>query len=619
MSEQFERRLREAFHAAPLPAAPDSLRDTLERLPSVAARPRASRRSWSPTRALAALAAVAVIALVAVWLPGHLPGPAAAPTASPPPSRPNATQSPEAQPGGIHWTAVATSGAAGSVLQAGDTVMSALALPGGYLLAGDAKAGQQAVMWFSADGLTWQRIDSDPVFADSLLTTLVAIPGGGVLAVGSAWQLDSQCAGGVFGCNPIQPIRLWISADGRSWQRLSDSATAVFGRVGTLVVASAAGGLVAWGWVFPPKGDPTPMVWTSPDGRAWQAAPQFATTFPHGVVETLVPAPVGLVGVGSNAGSGNSGTIAAVFFSPDGRIWSLAKVPSSGDALPDAYSAKGGVLATGLGADGTSRVFWSSADGSEWTTTAPTSFPFVSTQLSPALLSDGSRVLALGVDSRGASGAWVSGDVTSWQAVPQSGVPPTIPTTSGGATGALGPLGVVLTTTSTKGSGSTSLWFGAWQPSSPPSDTRPCKSGDLRATLDVGAKVGLIQARITVVNVGSAQCTLDGPPALVQLANGQATLPVSYRGDTLTAPGPSASPIAGPVLLEPAGSAYTAFVWQNWCGPTRSSVSVFVTLPDGGGSLRLELGEAYPSCSRTGEESGVNAWTFGLAEPSLPN
>ena len=370
-----------------------------------------------------------------------------------------ATPEPTLAPTTIGWKRVMATGASSALLRDGDTIMSAIPLADGYLLAGNANSGQQAVIWQSSDGVAWQRIDSGPSFASSQITTLVAIPGG-VLALGTASRLDSFCGGGAGGnCNPVFPIRMWTSSDGRSWQQLPDAATAVFGRAVLGPVVSGPG-LVLFGQRVPvaPSAAPTPMEWTSTDGRTWHAEPAFTTAFPKGVVLALVHRPDGFVGVGSNTASGTTRTVGAAWSSADGRTWTAASVPPATQEVTRLYAAASGFLA--IGVTGGSETFWASRDGRSWAAVGPSGFPFGTTVTSPTLLSDGTWITAVGADHSGVAGTWISSDGTSWLPVTSGGqVPPTL-TAAGGAIGALGPTGLVLATTTATSTGfSTSVWI----------------------------------------------------------------------------------------------------------------------------------------------------------------
>jgi uncharacterized repeat protein (TIGR01451 family) len=94
--DELDRRLRQALSAARLPAAPGTLRASLERVPSGAGWSPVPRR-WSPGRALPfAVTAVIVIGLVAAGLASRFSSPAASPspTATAVPTSSAATGSP---------------------------------------------------------------------------------------------------------------------------------------------------------------------------------------------------------------------------------------------------------------------------------------------------------------------------------------------------------------------------------------------------------------------------------------------------------------------------------------------------------------------------------------------
>lgn len=96
MTDELERRVRDALHRAPLPAAPETLRAQLERLPTVAS-PAVARRRRASAWLLATAAAV-VLAVGAIWLPGQLPGTVATPSSG---SSPRTNGSPTPFPAGL--------------------------------------------------------------------------------------------------------------------------------------------------------------------------------------------------------------------------------------------------------------------------------------------------------------------------------------------------------------------------------------------------------------------------------------------------------------------------------------------------------------------------------------
>ncbi len=351
---------------------------------------------------------------------------------------------------------------ADGLLQEDDTIMSGIPLGGGYVMAGNANSADSAVVWQSSDGTAWQRIDNGPSFADSTMSMLVAIPGG-VLAIGAASAGDGLCPGGEgTTCNPVHPIRLWTSADGQTWQRLSNAAIAVFGRAVLANAASGPNGLVLFGWHMPVADTaPTPpMVWTSTDGRTWQVRRQFTRVFPEGVVDGLGVSPNGFVAVGRNTGFNSPHNPGSAWFSRDGRKWTAASVPVSTPEKGSIFAGALGLLASGRTDAG--NAFWSSPDGRSWSAADASSFPFRVNDRSLVLGSDGARIMAVGADRSGATGAWTSSDGIAWQSVSSPGTVPSPVTTQGGIFGAVGPLGAVLVTTSSTSTGVfDSVWVGS--------------------------------------------------------------------------------------------------------------------------------------------------------------
>ena len=129
---------------------------------------------------------------------------------------------------------------------------------------------------------------------------------------------------------------------------------------------------------------------------------------------------------------------------------------------------------------------------------------------------------------------------------------------------------------------------------------------------------GAITGAVRTTNIGAASCTLDGPPANIEL-RGAGLLSIGFRAVNAPAPGTESFTAPGPALLEPGTQAYAWLFWDNWCGTTGYTVDMHVTLPDGGGVLNLAIGDAYPRCNAPNTGSGVSAWRFALAQPPPPN
>lgn len=456
MSDDLERRLAESLRSERLPDAPDDLRAFLERLPAEAEE-RPPGRHWR----LAWLAPVAAVVVAAALIFALVPHSPPSPSSSPSPSASAATVS------GIRWTQVAAS-TGGGILVEGDGVMSAIAYRNGYLMVGNGGSADHAVWWSSPDGITWQRHDADPVFAGSLLQWILPIPDG-LLIVGTSNRLDAECGGGALGCNPVMPLRMWTSVDGATWQRLPNTGLTNFGRAYLLTVVAGPGGLVALGEQLPATGSGMQMMWTSTDGHTWSTAPQFSSAFPSAVVDSVAATTAGFAAVGRPRVTSAPNGPGAAWYSGDGQTWHAVDTEPAME-LTRAVGAVDGAIAQGHDAVGNVSL-WETTDGTTWAEV--TDLPFTLGGRTPAFISDGSRILAVGTDrTTGHGGAWLSNDGTSWQPLPVTGdLPPAEPV---GAIGTLGAQGALLVTNlDSPGAGSTAVWFGSFGPVSAPASPSP--------------------------------------------------------------------------------------------------------------------------------------------------
>jgi len=129
-----------------------------------------------------------------------------------------------------------------------DSVTAVAGGPGGFVAAG--QAGSEAAIWFSADGETWERV-SDGAFTspvDLHLESAAATSAGYVVVGGDGQCLSTSC--------PDQDIVIWTSADGRSWSRVPSA---------DLFTGAKAYGAFAWGSSFVVGGafDGRPAIWVS--------------------------------------------------------------------------------------------------------------------------------------------------------------------------------------------------------------------------------------------------------------------------------------------------------------------------------------------------------------------
>ncbi|HXX59991.1 MAG TPA: hypothetical protein VEI48_01725 [Candidatus Sulfotelmatobacter sp.] len=433
MTDDLERRLRTSLSTAALPSAPDSLLDALDRLPDDVGPIGTGAQRVSLAWAMPVLAVVVVLALIAAWMPGGLLGPAG-PTASP---RGSQSTSPSAAPD-IEWTKAASTG--------NDIVDSMVALPGGGYLGVGSVYATQGVLWSSPDGRSWQRtVATDPALAGSVFDQIVLLPHGGLLLVGEDATLDGKCGGGAAGCNPVNQLRMWTSSDGHTWRAVPATGLAAFGRVESVQVVVGPTGLVASGVVAPVIGDLSSSIWTSLDGTTWTQATQFHQTFPNAVIDAIVATPTGVAVTGQlDVHAIPSGTDGGAWYSTDGTTWAQAALPTGSPILGDLATVPGGALGVTIDPESGALSTWRTTDGSSWQKQPPFE---LGTDL-PRFLSDGSWVVELFT----ATGrAWISTDATSWQPLSQTNPPPL----DGFVTGALSATGLVVVIGS-------DIWFGSW-------------------------------------------------------------------------------------------------------------------------------------------------------------
>lgn len=149
-------------------------------------------------------------------------------------------------------------------------IRAVVAIPTGLVAMGfeEIDGGRDAAVWNSADGTTWQRV-IDPALAGP---GDQAIYGGtasdqGVIAVGSDTAFDDGVAA------------IWVSADGRSWERLDHQAgLGGPGEQAMLAITAGGPGYVAVGYDAP-NGDRDGAAWTSVDGVTWDRVAHDETVF----------------------------------------------------------------------------------------------------------------------------------------------------------------------------------------------------------------------------------------------------------------------------------------------------------------------------------------------------
>jgi hypothetical protein len=255
--------------------------------------------------------------------------------------------------------------------------------------------------------MSWERLPDAPAFDDAWIAA-VAEGGPGLVAVG--YVLEEP-----YPADWHSEAAIWVSADGRSWERVGDASTFPGDDPYFTDVAAGPDGLTAIG--YEGFGTADPFVWTSSDGAEWVRAevPGATLAFEDGVLAF-----------------GWDGQNTLVWVSGDGAAWTPADDDTllAGDDGPVAFydvAATGsGLVAVGaIGYDDPQvspakhGAIWVSADGFEWEevagpwTDGVTTFERVSTD------PESGRMLAFGWEA-----AWWSDDGLAWQETEAPDGPP---------------------------------------------------------------------------------------------------------------------------------------------------------------------------------------------------
>jgi hypothetical protein len=286
-----------------------------------------------PNWAAAVGAAVAVFILIGgvVWLVGGtgsevIEEPMPAVTTSTPPTVPDATPPDlvsvtQVVGGSVSTDPSPTPVFVGDATDVDGSRMATVTVGGPGLVAGGSShtvevEGSDAAVWVSSDGRAWQRIDDDAgVFGDAMSVT----------GAGSD-QFINDIAGGSLGVVAVgadgltlaHDAAVWISNDGSVWERLPHDAD-VFGGEGDQFmhsVVQTSGSVIVVG-----ESGGVAAAWVSRDGTQWARADVNDESIRAGgepsVMNDVAEAGVGLVAVGS-AGVDLG---PAVWLSPDGVTW----------------------------------------------------------------------------------------------------------------------------------------------------------------------------------------------------------------------------------------------------------------------------------------------------------
>jgi hypothetical protein len=356
----------------------------------------------------------------------------------------SATASAPAAWRGLEWSTPGT-------LQDAFSVTDVVAWHGELVAVGlvrGATAEGQVAFWRSTDGKAWTRMSVNAAaFDSSSVNALVATPS---RLVAWGWAGEPVCIGEGAGttCEP-RPAMIWTSANGLTWTWIDPSPFKGATIVGVASDGRGliAAGYLSWSepaiWT-----STTGSTWQrqSLSPATFQGA-HFSDVRAMGAGYFLAGSvggsePGGVRG-GTTGGSSAEG-VAAAWRSPDGLTWTAAPVQRSGDvgvSLGTIHVGASGMVAVGSASGGNIGAAWSSTDGRSWqplglayygAAPAPTGVPTL-----PALgvADDGTHLVAYGHGSSGLA-MWLSSDGATWQPLPFSGALDAVPEAPGETPGA---------------------------------------------------------------------------------------------------------------------------------------------------------------------------------------
>jgi Caspase domain len=392
--------IRVLAQVAPVPAPPEPAPPPPVPAPPATVAPadrgaRPSRRARAPRRRLPlVLGAAVVVAAAAVVAAQQLGGPSTPSTTSAPGT---ATTVPKVA-GQLGWKRLTAAALGGP----GDQRMSAITgtskQDARYLAGGftTSSAGRDAGIWISQDGRKWERIaDKDLGGPGDQVVSTVTDYGGTLMAVG--WDTSGGDS----------DVAAWESSDGRTWDRVGASDLREPGSQQVNRVWNSGQGLLAAGYETRGDGNVDAVIWRYQRAPAsWDRISGRSFEGPgRQVVWRVVDANLGYgtsyIAAGGSAGQTSGGEDAAVWISSDLRTWEPVKDRSLGGAgdqeITDLGRFGSGLIAVGFErrSGGTRGLVWLSDDGRTWTR--------VSAPAMTGLGPDGmlTRVVAPGADTVG--------------------------------------------------------------------------------------------------------------------------------------------------------------------------------------------------------------------------
>ena len=284
------------------------------------------------------------------------------------------------------------------------------------------------VMFLSDDGVTWEPA-SDGAFGGHS-PVAVAAGGPGLVAVGTEILFDANG-------DQVNDAIVWVSADGRDWERVTDPDLTGPGRQEVFTVIATQVGLIASGWGIDDFSarDEDFMVWLSTDGRDWervtmglQAAGQQRVGLDPEINRHSIAARDTIVIVGRQQLPGAPNLSPAIWVSNDGTTWEPATgAPLSEQGELNSISANDNLFVA-VGSDGKDALVLISSDGRTWERVAQDSLDASGTQRMSGIERSGEGFIALGytqpTNEQAFPAVWHSPDGRRWESLDQATTTP---------------------------------------------------------------------------------------------------------------------------------------------------------------------------------------------------
>jgi hypothetical protein len=370
---------------------------------------------WSRALAYGLVGATALVVGVAIGTSGLLPSgdrmPSGIPSSPPDASAPStASSAPSEGAIPVGWTEIVLP----TVQDGADvSIEGGLDWRGGAVLTGSAyppaAMGGFAVAWYSTDGRTWERSTVEAT-ASAGAAGIVPRRIGPVVDAGSTLSRGLVAFGSGQREDGLEVTVVYESADGGATWTVPPQQLPAGGIDATIVdVVSFGRELVAVGAT---SNEPTPLVWTSSDGRTWEeqllAGPNGSLT---GVFTAIATDRRQLVMLGNITDRPGESPRPTVMISLDARTWTVGELPANETAqLRDlVYFAQ---VWHAVGSEDGGPASWWSADGFGWR-----EIPISGAGAAQGLvaLGIGSEGLVAVGDDVGRAVAWRSIDGQRWE------------------------------------------------------------------------------------------------------------------------------------------------------------------------------------------------------------